>query len=304
LISADSELEKSLINIWPVDAVSWHVYDKIGGAIENIFNNPPDLLVVDIKVSDMDSMELIKLVKGENVYRQVPVVLCLNEIIPKNFNKFYKLELDDFLIRPINKQEAKARLSLTWNRATRALDANPLTKLPGNTSIIQKIQELIDLKQDFALGYLDLDHFKAFNDKYGFTRGDEVLMMTSRIMVNTVKSLAGIGGYVGHIGGDDFVFIVEPEKAEECCKSIITNFDSIVPRFYDLKDRIQGAIYSIDRQGQKRRFPMMAVSIAVVFNLAGCLDHYGQASHLATSLKKIAKKNPRSSYILDRRKES
>ncbi|MFW5932231.1 MAG: GGDEF domain-containing protein, partial [Desulfohalobiaceae bacterium] len=165
-----------------------------------------------------------------------------------------------------------------------------------------RIQDLIDSGQDFALGYLDLDNFKAFNDKYGFSRGDEVLMMTSRVIVNTVRRIAGQEGFVGHIGGDDFVFIVPIQVVEEVCIKIIQNFDSIVPNFYDPKDRNQGYISSVDRQGRQQEFLLMAVSIAVVFNLQGSLTHYAQASQIANSLKKKAKQDPASSYVLDRRR--
>lgn len=303
LVSSDSRLQELFLKLWPKE-VQWVIFEKGREAIEKIFNDPPDLLLVDSILPDIKGIELISLVKTENVYRQVPVILCLGKDIPERLFVMERIETDDFLVRPIKEKEAKARLVLTWQRASRSLDANPLTKLPGNTSIIQHIQELIDQHKDFALAYLDLDHFKAFNDKYGFSRGDEVLMMTSRIIVNTVRAIAGREGFVGHIGGDDFVFTMDFGKAENACKSIIDNFDSIVPHFYDQEDRERGLILSKDRQGRTCTFPLMAISIAVVSNEHGKLTHYGQASQIASNLKKIAKANPKSCYVLDRRKTS
>ncbi|MFW6179814.1 MAG: diguanylate cyclase domain-containing protein, partial [Desulfohalobiaceae bacterium] len=282
--------------------VHWTWFSKGKKAIEEIYSSPPDLLLVDEILQDIRGLEVVRLVKSENVYRQVPTLICLQEVIPEEVYSSVQFELDDFLLRPVKPQEARARLTLAWYRSTRALDANPLSKLPGNTSIIHRIQDLIDSGQDFALGYLDLDNFKAFNDKYGFSRGDEVLMMTSRVIVNTVRRIAGQEGFVGHIGGDDFVFIVPIQVVEEVCIKIIQNFDSIVPNFYDPKDRNQGYISSVDRQGRQQEFLLMAVSIAVVFNLQGSLTHYAQASQIANSLKKKAKQDPASSYVLDRRR--
>ncbi len=301
LISQDRDLTAMLTGLWP-EEVNWACYAQGRGAIEKIFNDPPDLLMVDLDISDMDGIELVKLVKNENVYRQVPVVVCLEENIPDTLLNPAEAEVDDFLIRPVKIEEAQTRLALAWYRSTRALDANPLTRLPGNTSIIQKIQDLIDTQQDFALGYLDLDHFKAFNDAYGFSRGDEVLMMTSRVIVNSIRGVIGMDGFVGHIGGDDFVFIVPRDRVELICQSIISNFNSIVPHFYDREDRKQGFISSNDRQGNPCSFPLMTLSIAVVFNTRGQLTHFGQASQIAMGLKKKAKQDPSSSYVLDRRK--
>ncbi|WP_461834662.1 GGDEF domain-containing response regulator [Desulfothermus sp.] len=275
-------------------------------AIDRILQTPPTLIILDIKIEDIPYMEMIKLIKGENVYLQIPLILCLDKDIPEEIENMsvFNLDIDDFLLRPINPKEAKIRLKLTTSKASKFLDANPLTKLPGNTTIIQKIQKLLDAKRDFALGYVDLDFFKSYNDKYGFSRGDEVLMMTARIIVNTVKEECGAEGFVGHIGGDDYVFIVPVNKAEDVCKKIIKNFDAIIPYFYDPTDKERGYIISKNRQGKIEKFPLMAVSIGVVFNINGRLKHYGEASQIAVNLKKIAKKSQKSTYIMDRRRNA
>lgn len=298
LISNSPELFKELKETYP--EANWTVFERGAGAIEFLFNNPPQLLLIDFALKDVDPLHLVSLFKSENVYRQVPVVLILDQKDLLSIDLNYT-EIDDFLLKPLKREIIKFRLELILNRAVRSLDANPLTKLPGNTSIIQKIQSLLDQKKKFALAYVDLDHFKSFNDKYGFSRGDEVLMMTARIIVNTIRAIGGTESFVGHVGGDDFVFIVPLEKIEKACEMIIESFDSIVPNFYDPDDREQGKIISTDRQGKIREFPLMAISIAVVFNY-GQLKHYGEAAQIAMHLKKIAKKNPKSNYVLDRRK--
>lgn len=300
-LTPDPGLAELLKSLWSPADLRFQVADQGRAAIDLIFTDPPDLLVVDNRLADISGAEVAALVKSENVYRQLPVILCLDPADMDRPWDWSAVEVDDFLVRPLSPAEVKARVDLTMNRAARALDANPLTKLPGNTSIIQRIQSLIDRKEDFALAYCDLDYFKSFNDKYGFSRGDEVLMMSARVVVNTIKAYGGPRTFVGHVGGDDFVFITPPETVEITCQKVVESFDSIVPQFYDRKDREQGCIKSIDRQGQARTFPLMAVSIAVVFNRDGRLKHYGEASALAMSLKKKAKENPKSCYVLDQR---
>lgn len=303
LLSPDPELAELLRSLWGQEELDWSVYGHGRRAMEAIFNEPPDLLVVDNRLPDINGGEVACIVKSENVYRQLPVILCLDRADLERDWDWGEIEADDFLLRPFTPREVRERIRLALCRASRAMDANPLTKLPGNTSIISRIQELIDRSEDFALAYCDLDHFKSFNDKYGFSRGDEVLMMTARVIVNTIRGFPGVKSFVGHVGGDDFVFIVPAHVAEEACKRVVDAFDGIVPHFYDEDDRERGGIVSTDRQGAVRSFPLMAVSIAVVFNSGGRLKHYGEASAIAMGLKKKAKENPKSSYVLDRRAE-
>ncbi len=300
LICARKDVTDALTALWSADEVEWTCFQSGTEAIERLFNDPPDLLVVDAFLPGLSGPEIIKLIKSENVYRQLPVVICLEQ--ESMDIDFATVEADDFLCLPIDTREAKIRLELTLFRASRELDASPLTKLPGNTSIVNRIQDMMDRKEDFALIYSDLDHFKSFNDKYGFSRGDEVLLMAARVIVNGVRSRITDGSaFIGHVGGDDFVCIVPPDMAEPVCQTIIASFDSIVPSFYDIEDQERRSIVSTDRQGKLQTFPLMAISLAVVFNIGGKLRHFGQASQISMNLKKKAKKNPASCYVLDQR---
>lgn len=301
LLSADSGLKKILSELWDDAQLEIVHFERGRGAIEVLFNELPDLLIVDHDLPDMSGLDVVNLVKSENVYRQLPVILVIQEESLLKGADWCFAEVDDLIILPSTPARVKARVFLTITRASRAFDANPLSKLPGNTSIIQHIQEMIDRQEDFALAYADLDYFKSYNDKYGFSRGDEILMMTARIIVNTIRGFSEVRSFVGHIGGDDFVFILPPDKVELACQRVVENFDSIVPHFYDEDDRAKGYIQSTDREGNMRTFPLMAISIAVVFNVGGRLKHYGEASQIAMTLKKKAKENPKSSYVLDKR---
>ncbi|MDL2272578.1 diguanylate cyclase [Desulfovibrio sp. OttesenSCG-928-I05] len=302
LVSADALLREALCAAWPSENVDWTFFDNGKAAIGVLLAAPPDILFCSLDLPDMSGLDLAHLFKSENVYSQVPVLLCCGtEDFARTELDWSSLEIDDFLAFPVPQGELCARLDLALRRSERTLDANPLTRLPGNTSIIRYTQGLIDKCVDFGLMYCDVDHFKPFNDKYGFARGDEVLMMTSRILLNTVKAGNFPFSFVGHVGGDDYVAIVPATGAEDICRKIIAAFDGIVPRFYDDDDRRQGGIVSTDRQGILRAFPLMGLSIAVVFNKGGSLRHYGEASHIAMNLKKKAKEDPQSSYVLDRR---
>ncbi|MDL1955783.1 MAG: diguanylate cyclase [Candidatus Desulfofervidus auxilii] len=268
--------------------------------LEKLYASPPNLIILDLDCNS-SFFETIKIIKSSPIFLEVPlIVLCSLEKL-ENIN-WEDINLDDFLVKPFKKIEFIKRLDLAKIRASRILDANPLTKLPGNTTIISKIQQLIARNQDFALGYVDLNHFKAYNDRYGFVRGDEVIKLLARIITNVISNIPG-ETFVGHIGGDDFVFIVPPEEAEKVAKQIIEYFDQIIPSFYDQEDRKKGIIISKDRKGNLQKFPLMTLAIAIVRNWGNYrLKHYGQAIKVITELKKWAKKDrSKSTYVMERR---
>ncbi len=270
--------------------------------MENIYNEIPECIVVDLDFSsDMAFEDILKSIKNMDFMLEVPIlVVCSKEkLASMDMNK---LQVDDFLVHPLDELICSKMLELIRSRSKRTLDANPLTKLPGNTSIITKIQELIEGKKDFALGYVDLNYFKAYNDRYGFLRGDEVIKMLARILVNLVNQIPE-DTFVGHIGGDDFVFIVPLVYAQRLAEQIISFFDEIVPSFYDKEDLKEKRIISRDRQGNIKEFPIMTVGIAIVLNTEKCrFQHYGEVAKVAAELKNFVKSNRDiSSYVIDRR---
>ena len=151
------------------------------------------------------------------------------------------------------------------------------------------------------MAYLDIDNFKSFNDRYGYARGDEVLVVTCRILTTVVSELAGTDGFVGHVGGDDFVFMSAPSAIDAICQTLIKRFDLVIPDFYDPEDRQAGFIDSVDRRGNHERFPIMSLSIAVVTNEHRDISHPGDVSKIASELKKVAKSRPGSVYVKDNR---
>ncbi|MDD5167326.1 MAG: GGDEF domain-containing protein [Syntrophales bacterium] len=163
------------------------------------------------------------------------------------------------------------------------------------------MQSRLDQGVPFALAYADLDHFKPFNDKYGFSRGDEVIKITGRLMLNMVRNRSHGNIFIGHIGGDDFICIMDPALIAETCQDVIDAFDQIIPSFYDAEDRAKGYIESYDREGRPRKFPIMRISIGIASTENGVFSHYGQVTSIASEMKHVAKKTPHSCYRMNRR---
>jgi len=186
-------------------------------------------------------------------------------------------------------------------RSERVVEVNPLTRLPGNISIMRTIQALLDQDDMFGVGYADLDNFKPFNDHYGFSRGDEVIKMTGRLILNTVKTKQAKGSFVGHIGGDDFIFVMDADLIDDTASEIVTTFDRIISTFYDASDRETCSILSTDRQGHRRSFPIMTLSIGVATNKNRTFSHYGEITEAVSEMKIHAKRSKGSCYRSDKR---
>jgi GGDEF domain-containing protein/CHASE3 domain sensor protein len=182
------------------------------------------------------------------------------------------------------------------------LDASPLTRLPGGIAIENVLKKRIDSNQPLAFCVLDLDNFKAFNDRYGYANGSEVIKETAHLIENAVKLKGSPEDFIGHVGGDDFVVITTPDYMREVSTEIIHQFDRRIPEFYDPGDRERGHILGKTRQGIEMQFPIMSISIAIVTNERRKLTNALEASEIAAELKDYAKTIPKSVFVVDKRR--
>jgi diguanylate cyclase (GGDEF)-like protein len=180
------------------------------------------------------------------------------------------------------------------------LDASPLTRLPGNIVIERELEERLKSGAHFAFCYADLDNFKPFSDHYGYSKGSDLLRVTGDLISAAVSSYAGPDGFVGHVGGDDFVMVVPTDRAATVCEEVITSFDAEAVKHFSPEDREAGGIEGTDRYGVRRFFPITSISIAVIFCGGG---HYRSAVDIARAaarVKDAAKGTPGSSYLISR----
>lgn len=217
--------------------------------------------------------------------------VMLDEIVPEEF-----LVEGDGLSR-----EVQAMMLKIKDSQLRYLDASPLTRLPGNLAIEQVLSSKMEQGEKFALCYIDLDDFKAFNDKYGYAKGSDLIKMTGEVVYRAKDKHAEANDFVGHIGGDDFVLITSPGIVEAVCQSIITEFDQLIPGYYEKVDREKGFIEGADRYGVQRRFSIMSISIAVVSDVKRSFKSPVEIAKVATEIKDYVKSLPGSNYLIDRR---
>jgi diguanylate cyclase (GGDEF)-like protein len=277
------------------------VFSKIEPALDYIYNSMPDLMILAINMDDSFTINILNSLKKDPIFNQLPVLA----VLPDQFDisRWDSSFAEDYIWETDLEREILTRVNLCIIRSKRVVEINPLTRLPGNISINRQIQDRLDKGKEFAFAYADLDYFKPFNDYYGFGRGDEVIRIAGRLILNIVKNKQSNNSFIGHIGGDDFIFIMDLDLIEETSQEIIDAFDKIIPTFYDPEDRMKNCIESIDRQNHVRTFPIMSISIGITSTKTGTFSHYGEITERASEMKKYAKQFKDSCYKLDRRRD-
>ena len=269
-------------------------------ALEKLDKEHPDLVLLDVMMPKMDGFTTCREIRKRNAWSRIPVIMLTAKGDTSDKVSGLGEGADDYVVKPFEFDELLARIMMVMRRTEEAVGANPLTGLPGNNVISKKLEAAIASGKDFAACYVDLDHFKAYNDEYGFEAGDQIIKRVARILVDATGKHAS-NAFVGHIGGDDFLFVVEADVFDACCQDVIDRFDAAIPDYYNEEHRRRGFIESINRQGQRVRFPIMSVSIGVVTSGTQRFTDPMQISNRASEMKKYAKAQPGSVYRVDRR---
>jgi len=271
-------------------------------ALKVINTKPLNLVLLDYKIPKVDGRQVCREVKKDLLLRHLPIIMVTGKGDINDKVGGIDAGADDYVVKPFEPKELLARIRMVLRRTERDLEANPLTRLPGNVSILNELSRRLESKDIFAVCYIDLDKFKSYNDKYGFEHGDEVIRETARILIRNAQQYGNPDDFIGHIGGDDFVIVTTPVLADNICKKIIVDFENTVPSFYNETDRKNGYIIARDRKGNEQKMPLLSVSIGVVTNESRRIEHVAQISEIGAELKSYAKSLERSNYVKDKRK--
>lgn len=272
-------------------------------ALGIITTKPLDLVLLDYQMPKMDGREVCAKIKKDLLLRHVPIIMVTGRGDIRDKVGGIDAGADDYVVKPFEPQELMARIRMILRRTERDLEANPLTRLPGNVSILNDLTRRLESKLKFAVCYVDLDKFKSYNDTYGFKHGDEVIKETARILIRTAQQFGNPDDFIGHIGGDDYVLVTTMPMVDNICKSIIDEFEKTVPSFYNETDRKNGYIMGKDRKGEKQKIPLLSVSIGVVSNEYRSIEHVAQIGEIGAELKSHAKRLERSNYLVDKRSD-
>lgn len=282
-----------------------------GAVLSLVTYHQPDLIILDAEMKGVSGYDILKTLKSYYKTERIPVVMTAE--IHEDVEPCLALESGaiDFIIKPISEHLIRAKISnyiklyhsmqLLEERATEAKEMNPNTGLPGNRSINHRVKAALEGGENMVVVYADVDNFKSYNDKYGFGKGDDIIKMTAEVIGEGLKLSQGVT-FLGHIGGDDFVFLANSEDIKAIADYIVNNFDQRVRRHYSDDDVTRGFIISTDRQDHLRKFPIMTLSMAGV-NL---IEHetntrYEVIADICAEVKRYAKTFNHSCFYMDRR---
>jgi PleD family two-component response regulator len=261
----------------------------------------PDVVVLDVVMPLMDGYATLGRIRRHATASHVPVIV-LTGGGSDTTEPVRSLEAgaDDFIAKPFSPQEMLARVRAKVRRANVDSSLQPLTRLPGNIAIEHEVRRRFEAREPWAVIYGDLDNFKAFNDHYGFVRGDDAIRLVSSTMSDTIKRIGTDTDFLGHIGGDDFIIVTSAQRAENLARTVADTFDRDVPPLYDPADRKNGYIAAKDRRGNNVRFPIMSLSLAIVTQSVR-ITSYQSIGEVAAELKSFAKRQAGSFVAMDKR---
>jgi diguanylate cyclase (GGDEF)-like protein len=270
-------------------------------ALELLSHEQPDLALVDAEMPNLDGIETVRRMRSMAMTASLPVVMMTATSLPADKIASLRAGADDHLVKPFDTLELVARVRATLQRNAHMRAVSPLTGLPGNHRINDEIEQRTIAGERFAVCHVDLDNFKAFNDCYGWLRGDEVI----ELLASSLKSAADLVGpplpFIGHVGGDDFVVICTPEQVELLCLTALERFDAGVVALHDPEDVERGFLVIVDRQGHERHYPLTTVSIGVATTERRHYTDHRDMVAVANEMKAVAKGQTGSAVAIDRR---
>jgi diguanylate cyclase (GGDEF)-like protein len=268
-------------------------------ALQSAYDLGPDLVLLDVMMPTLDGFEVCKRLRSDARTKQISVIMLTAKSLSADRVVGLTAGADDYMIKPFDPIELVARVRIALTRSRGSREVNPLTQLPGDAQMQEEVAERVTRGVPFAVLYTDLDNFKAFNDHYGFLRGDEAIKLLAGCSSDALREIADGEHFLGHIGGDDLVAIVAPDVGERVAQSIIERWDRGILELYDPEDVERGYIEIEDRRKQRHRWPITTLSIGIASNTLRPIDNHLAATEIAVELARHAKRDRVSSYAVE-----
>ena len=261
----------------------------------------PDLVLLDVMMPRMDGFAVLEIIRAGFETARLPVILLTAKGEEQDKVKGLAGGANDYIVKPFNHDELLLRVSNLLEATRREREANPLTGLPGNRAIDREIQDRITHDLEFGFMYIDMDRFKSFNDKYGYSRGDRAISFLAGVLAGITQKYGSGHEFVGHVGGDDFVVVCESKDSEKLARRIIQEFDDGKKDLHDEGDIKNGYLEIESRSGQVERFPLITLTLALVQDCRGRFNHTAELSDTLVELKRYGKTKPHSVVVQERR---
>ena len=272
--------------------------DNLEIALQNI----PSMIIIDEDNIDKNIIELTNIIKNNEDNSITPII-----VISSKADKNHRIEALSnsvlfYIVKPIYEKFLYHTIINIINLLEVNRRVSPLTGLPGNVQIQAEMKKRLLKREVFAMVYFDLDNFKAYNDVYGFSNGDEIIKFTARIINKYIHRLENSENFVGHVGGDDFIAVISKSEYEKLCEDIISDFDSKIINYYSQEDIERGFVEVANRKGIIEQFPLVSISIGIVEVGNQEYKNTLEIGEIGAQVKHQAKTIMGSSYVINKRK--
>ena len=302
IISSDENLKKVLNFCFDGWGYEVFLHDSPVNDINQIKKISPDAIVVDVYSASKTHLQIVSTIKDDLITAFIPIITLINKRQLREQLLHLKQGVDDYLIKPPDPLDLRVRIEMAIKRAQYSFFTTPLTGLPGGRLIEEALNVRLSKNSTFSFGYIDIDNFKYFNDVYGYVKGDRIIMQTAYILYTIIRKFGNKDDFIGHIGGDDFVFITSLDKSIAFCQNFICMFDNIIPFHYTPADRERGFIVARDRNKKVRKADLVSVSVALINKRnSGEFRSIVEINEKVTEIKHYLKEIPGSKFMADRR---
>ena len=301
IIDDDEYLKKKLSEIFKQDKdykIKQIKTENIDVALKDI----PALIIINEDTISEAATEICYKIRNNDDNSITPIIVVTSSTTKEHEVEILKAAATYFIKKPLDFEYLYYTIQNITNLLYINRKVSPLTNLPGNVQIQAEIKKRLMNRQFFVMLYIDLDNFKAYNDVYGFSNGDEIIKFTAKTIIKNVHTKEDDNNFVGHIGGDDFIAIVEDDDYEKICQNIIIEFDKNVKKYFLEDDIKKGYLEVPNRKGIIEEFPLTTISVGAVEVEPGRFHNTLEIGEAGAQVKHLSKTIPGSTYVIDRRK--
>ena len=272
--------------------------------VEAARTQDPDLVLLDLMMPEMDGYEVLRQLRSSYRTRYLPVIVATARTQTADRIRGLETGANDYVSKPYLFTELVLRIKnlLNWTREHR--DMNPLTGLPGNACIEREITRRLENGERFGFLYVDVNNFKAYNDYYGYYKGDQAIRQTADALGAVLQAMGRESHFLGHVGGDDFIILTDAEVVEPMGEAILEEFARRVPELYAPEDRARGYIEVPNRRGELEAFPFMTLTVAGIASDQFAVSHVAELADRAFELKSHGKTRRRNVVVTERRRQA
>ena len=302
IIDNKRELLDNLKEIFKTESKEYSFKTINALELEVALRSIPDLIIIDEDNTDMNIIEFCKSIRANEDNSITPIIVLSSNTDRNHRAEILKTSVQFFIEKPLDNEYLYYTIKNITDLLYKNRTVSPLTGLPGNVQIQTEMKKRLLNKEEFAILYFDLDNFKAYNDVYGFSNGDEIIKFTSRVISKYIHQIQDSENFIGHIGGDDFVAITGKTDYDEVCQNIILEFDRFAVTYYNEIDAERGYVEVANRKGVIEQFPLTSISIAVVEVDHNLFKNTLEIGEIGAQVKHQAKTVQGSTYVINRRK--